>query len=277
MSDLPTGTVTFLFSDIEGSTQLLKRWGKRYGEALAIHRQILRTAARQHGGEEVDRQGDSFLFAFQRADGAAASAIAGQRALADHDWPAGGDLRVRMGIHTAEPTLSDEGYYGLGVHRAARVMSAAHGGQVLLSRATSSVLEDAELDGARLRDLGEHRLKDIDRPERLFQLEVTGLPATFPAPRTERPVPATPPKIVVAGEALIERSDALSTLEESLTNVADVGTGRLVLVSGEAGVGKTTLLRRFCDQHRGSARIFGAAAIHCSRRARLDRCSMLPR
>ena len=160
-----------------------------------------------------------------------------------------------MGIHTAEPTLSDEGYYGLGVHRAARVMSAAHGGQVLLSRVTSSVLEDAELDGPRLRDLGEHRLKDIDRPERLFQLEVTGLPATFPAPRTERPAPATPPKIAVAGEALIERSDALSTLEESLTNVAEVGTGRLVLVSGEAGVGKTTLLRRFCDQHRGSARI----------------------
>ena len=255
MSDLPTGTVTFLFSDIEGSTQLLKRWGKRYGEALAIHRQILRTVARRHGGEEVDRQGDSFLFAFQRADGAAASAIAGQRALADHDWPAGGDLRVRMGIHTAEPTLSDEGYYGLGVHRAARVMSAAHGGQVLLSRATSSVLEDAELDGARLRDLGEYHLKDIDRPERLFQLEVTGLPTAFPAPRTERPAPTTSPKIVVAREALIERSDALSTLEDALADVADVGTGRLVLVSGEAGVGKTALLRRFCDQHRGSVRI----------------------
>ena len=126
---------------------------------------------------------------------------------------------------------------------------------MLLSRATSSVLEDAELDGARLRDLGEYHLKDIDRPERLFQLEVTGLPTAFPAPRTERPAPTTSPKIVVAREALIERSDALSTLEDALADVADVGTGRLVLVSGEAGVGKTALLRRFCDQHRGSVRI----------------------
>jgi class 3 adenylate cyclase/tetratricopeptide (TPR) repeat protein len=258
MTDLPSGTVTFLFTDIEGSTQLLKRWGKRYGEALADHRQILRTAAREHGGEEVDTQGDSFLFAFQRAHDAAAAAIAGQRALAAHEWPPGGDLRVRMGIHTAEPTLSEEGYYGLGVHRAARIMGAARGGQVLLSRAASSVLEDAELEGARLRDLGEIRLKDIERPERLCQLDVTGLTSTFSPPRAERPTPPTP----AGGEDLLERSDALSTLAGSLAQVAESGGGRLVLVSGEAGVGKTALLRRLCDQHRGSARILWGTCDH---------------
>ena len=119
MTELPTGTVTFVFTDIEGSTQLLKRLGKSYGDVVADHRRILRTAVREHGGEEVDTQGDSFLFAFPRADEAAAAAIDGQRALVAQKWPAGSSLRVRMGIHTAEPTVSEEGYYGLGVHRAA--------------------------------------------------------------------------------------------------------------------------------------------------------------
>jgi class 3 adenylate cyclase len=166
MTELPTGTVTFVFTDIEGSTQLLKRLGKSYGDVVAEHRKILRTAVREHGGEEVDTQGDSFLFAFPRAEEAAATAIDCQQALAAQKWPAGSSLRVRMGIHTAEPTVSEEGYYGLGVHRAARIMSAAHGGQVLVSLATSSVLEDTDLQGATLRDLGEHWLKDLDRPER---------------------------------------------------------------------------------------------------------------
>ena len=259
MTELPSGTVTFLFTDIEGSTRLLRRWGKRYGEALAVHRRILRTAAREHGGEEVDTQGDSFLFAFKRADEAAAAAIAGQHALAAHEWPAGGDLRVRMGIHIAEPTLSEEGYYGLGVHRAARIMGAARGGQVLLSSAASSVLEDAELERARLRDLGEFRLKDIDRPERLCQIDMTGLTSTFSPPRAERPTPLTTQATPARGEDLLERSDALSTLAGSLAQVAESGGGRLVLVSGEAGVGKTALLRRFCDQHRGSVRILWGA------------------
>ena len=151
-----TGTVTFLFTDIEGSTRLLKRLGKTYGEALTEHRKILRTTAGAHMGEEVDNQGDSFLFAFSRADQAAGAAIDAQRALAGHAWPAGSKLRVRMGIHTAEPSTSDEGYYGLGVHRAARIMAAAHGGQILVSLAASSVLQDAELERAALRDLGEY-------------------------------------------------------------------------------------------------------------------------
>jgi class 3 adenylate cyclase len=128
-TSLPTGTLSFLFTDIEGSTQLLKRLGAKYGELLAEHRRILRTAAQDHCGEEVDNQGDSFLFAFRRADEAAKAAIDAQRALAIHDWPDASYVRVRMGIHTAEPSAFDEGYYGLGVHRAARIMAAAHGGR----------------------------------------------------------------------------------------------------------------------------------------------------
>jgi class 3 adenylate cyclase/tetratricopeptide (TPR) repeat protein len=260
MTNLLTGTVTFLFTDIEGSTQLLKRLGKRYGEALADHRKILREAVREHGGEEVDRQGDSFLFAFPRAEEAAAAATDGQHALAAHGWPAGSRLRVRMGIHTAEPTVSEEGYYGLGVHRAARIMAAAHGGQVLVSLAASSVLEDAELQGATLRDLGEHWLKDLDRPERIYQLDVAGLKSAFPPPRAaERPARRAESGTADAAEELLERSDALSTLADSLAAVAGAARGQLVLVSGEAGVGKTALLRRFCDDRRGSARILWGA------------------
>jgi class 3 adenylate cyclase/tetratricopeptide (TPR) repeat protein len=259
LTDLLTGTVTFLFTDIEGSTQLLKRLGKSYGEALAEHRKILRTAVQEHGGDEVDRQGDSFLFAFPRADEAAAAAIDGQRALAGHEWPAASQLRVRMGIHTAEPTATEDGYYGLGVHRAARIMAAAHGGQVLVSLATSSLLEDAELQGGRLRDLGEHWLKDLDRPERIFQLDVAGLKSAFPPPRAAGQSPPRAQLPTESAEELLERSDALSTLAGSLAAVAQTGKGRLVLVSGEAGVGKSALLRRFCDDHRGLARILWGA------------------
>src|SRR5262245_62369634 len=151
---LPTGTVTFLFTDIQGSTQLLKRLGESYGELLADHRNLLRTAAGEHGGEEVDNQGDSFLFAFPRAGEAAAAAVAGQRALAAHDWPEGAELLVRMGIHTAEPSASEEGYYGLGVHRAARIMAAAHRGQVLVTTAATSALEEASLGGPRRQETG---------------------------------------------------------------------------------------------------------------------------
>jgi class 3 adenylate cyclase/tetratricopeptide (TPR) repeat protein len=256
VTDLLTGTVTFLFTDIEGSTELLKRLGRRYGEVLTDHREILRKAVREHGGEEVDRQGDSFLFAFPRADEAAAAAIDAQQALAAHEWPPGNRLRVRMGIHTAEPTVSEEGYYGLGVHRAARIMAAAHGGQVLVSLATSSVLEDAELQGATLRELGEHWLKDLDRPERIFQLDVMGLKSAFPPPRAAKePEPRAEPAAGEAADELLERSDALSTLADSLAAVTGTGRGQLVLVSGEAGVGKTALLRRFSDDRRGSARI----------------------
>jgi class 3 adenylate cyclase/tetratricopeptide (TPR) repeat protein len=258
-TSLPTGTLSFLFTDIEGSTQLLKRLGAKYGELLAEHRRILRTAAQDHCGEEVDNQGDSFLFAFRRADEAAKAAIDAQRALAIHDWPEASNVRVRMGIHTAEPSASDEGYYGLGVHRAARIMAAAHGGQTLVSLAASSVLEDAELDGAHLRDLGEYWLKDLDRPERLYQLEASGLQKIFPSVAGQRPASVVEPSLDDAGDVLLEREDAISALAESLGDVARSRRGRLVSVTGEAGVGKTSLLRRFCaGQHEAPRLVWGA-------------------
>ncbi len=184
MPELPSGTITFLFTDVEGSTRLLKQLREGYGDVLADHRRILRAAFEEHGGQEIDTQGDAFFVAFRRATDAALAAAAAQRTLAGHPWPDGVELRVRMGMHTGEPAVGDEGYHGLGVHRAARIMAAGHGGQVLLSQATCSVLEDDELPGIGLRDLGEHRLKDLDRPERIYQLEIEGLERDFPLLRT---------------------------------------------------------------------------------------------
>lgn len=185
MAELPRGTVTFLFTDIEGSTRLLKQLGDRYSDALDGHRRILREAAEARDGREVDTQGDSFFFAFARANAALGTAVATQRALAEHDWPEGGKVRVRMGLHTGEPAVGDERYVGLGVHRAARIGAAAHGGQVLLSSATRELVED-ELGGVSVRELGSYRLKDIDRPERLFQLDIEGLQTDFPPLKAEK-------------------------------------------------------------------------------------------
>jgi WD40 repeat protein/class 3 adenylate cyclase len=179
------GTVTFLFTDVEGSTRLLKQLRDRYGLALAEHQQILREAFAAHGGEEVDTQGDAFFYVFSRARDAAEAAAAAQRALAAHPWPEGSEFRVRIGMHTGEPTISDEGqFHGLGVHRTARIMAAGHGGQILVSQATASVLADDEPPGIRLSDLGEHRLKDLDRPEHIYQLDIDGLLQQFPPLRT---------------------------------------------------------------------------------------------
>jgi DNA-binding SARP family transcriptional activator len=146
----------------------------------------LRETLTRHGGEEVDTQGDAFFYVFPRARAAAEAAAEAQRVLSGHPWPEGGQVRVRMGLHTGEPARSEEGYHGLGVHRGARIMAAGHGGQVLLSQATASVLSDEELDGITVRDLGEHRLKDLERPERIHQLVVSGLPNEFPSLRTGR-------------------------------------------------------------------------------------------
>jgi YVTN family beta-propeller protein len=185
MSDLPTGTVTFLFTDIEGSTRLLKRLGERYGVVLAEQQQIIREAAAERGGREIDTQGDSFFFAFARANAALAAAVDAQRALAAHAWPEGEPVRVRMGIHTGEPIVGEERYVGIGVHRAARIGAAGHGDQVLLSNATRELVED-ELGGVTVRELGSYRLKDIDRPERLYQLDIEGLRTEFPPLRAEK-------------------------------------------------------------------------------------------
>jgi YVTN family beta-propeller protein len=192
MPELPSGTVTFLFTDVEGSTRLLKQLRDRYGEVLAEHRRILRSAFAEHGGQEIDTQGDAFFVAFRRASDAALAAGEAQRALAEHVWPEGTELRVRIGMHTGEPSVGGDGYHGLGIHRAARIMAAGSGGQVLLSQATSSVLEDDELPGLHVRDLGLYRLKDLDRPEHIYQLDIDGLEPDFPPLRTaDTPTPFT--------------------------------------------------------------------------------------
>ena len=184
VTELPRGTVTFLFTDIEGSTRLLKQLRELYTEALAEHQRILRAVFEAHGGREIDTQGDSFFVAFPRAKNAVAGAISAQRDLAAHSWPEGADLRVRMGIHTGEPTVGEERYVGLGVHRAARICAAGHGGQVLVSQTTRELLRDDPLPDLTLRDLGTHQLKDLDEPERLYQLVAPGLPESFPPLKT---------------------------------------------------------------------------------------------
>src|SRR4029450_1808252 len=165
MVELPNGTVTLLLTDIEGSTQLLRRLGDRYGSALEDHRRILRAAVAEHGGTEIDCRGDEFFAAFPRARSALAVAVAAQRALAAHTWPDGDTLKVRMGLHTGEPALRDDGYLGLDVHRAARISAAAHGQQVLVSQSIRELIGDADSE---LVDLGELELKDLPRPEHLY-------------------------------------------------------------------------------------------------------------
>ena len=182
---LPAGTVTFLFSDVEGSTQLARQLGDRYAEVLADHLHMLRTAFAAAGGHEIDTQGDSLFAAFARAKDAVRAAATAQLALAEHAWPDGCELRVRMGLHTGEAAVTDGRYLGVAVHHAARICSAGHGGQVLLSQSTTAVLEDDPLDGIELRELGHHRLKDFDRPERIFQVVISGLPSEFPPLRAQ--------------------------------------------------------------------------------------------
>lgn len=176
MPNLPSGTVTFLFTDIAGSTELLKELGERYTTVLADHRELLRTTFDDHGGEEIDTQGDSFFYAFPRARSAVAAAVAAQRRLFDHPWPGDTRLRVRMGLHTGEAAVGDEGYVGLDVVRAARISAIAGGDQVLLSE-TTTVLVGSDLpEDVSVHPLGRRRLKGIDRPEPIFALAVAGLP-----------------------------------------------------------------------------------------------------
>jgi class 3 adenylate cyclase len=180
--DLPTGTVTLLFTDIEGSTQLMRQLGDAWPEAHADHRRLLRKAVGGAGGREVDTQGDAFFAVFARARNALSATAAAQTAFHRHPWPDGTELRIRVGIHTGEPTIGEEGYLGLDVVRGARICSAAHGGQVLVSETTRALVRGDEPAGIELRDLGEHHLKDLDHAERLFQLVVPDLPAEFPPP-----------------------------------------------------------------------------------------------
>ena len=185
MDELPSGTVTFLFTDIEGSTQLLHQLGHdRYAEMLAEHERLLRGAFAAHQGRVVDTQGDSFFVAFRTAADAVAAAVDAQRDLAAERWPHGGAVRVRMGLHTGEPRMGEQRYVGIGVHRAARIGAAGHGGQVLLSSTTRELTEEDLPPGVSIRDMGERRLKDIDQPQRLYQLDIDGLQNEFAQLRT---------------------------------------------------------------------------------------------
>jgi class 3 adenylate cyclase len=182
-SQLPAGTVTFVFTDIEGSTELMRRLGDGYGEVLDDHRRLLREHLGNAGGREIDTQGDAFFFSFTRARDAVAGAVAAQRALQAHAWRDGAEVRVRMGLHTGEPALGAEGYHGLDVVRAARICSAGHGGQVLISETTRALIGNELPDGVQVVDLGPQRLKDIAE-ERIFQLSLDHEPDRFPDLKT---------------------------------------------------------------------------------------------
>jgi class 3 adenylate cyclase len=186
VSSLPGGTVTFLFSDIEGSTRLLEQLGDRYGDVLRDHRQILRARLGEAGGQEIDTQGDAFFFSFPRAKEAVAGAVAAQRDLAAHEWPDGLAVKARIGLHTGEPTVGEEGYVGMDVVRAARICSAGHGGQILLSETTRALIGNDVPDGVMVRDLGEAQLKDIQH-ERIFELALAEQPDQFPPLKTAAP------------------------------------------------------------------------------------------
>jgi predicted ATPase/class 3 adenylate cyclase len=233
MRQLPTGTVTMLFSDIEGSTALLARLGELYGEVLFAQRALMRAAFSACRGREMGTEGDSFFVVFESAGDAVRCCLAAQRALAGHDWPGGIAVRVRMGLHSGEPAVHENDYIGMDVHRAARIAAAAHGGQVVLSDATRHLVESRLAADVSLRDLGWHRLKDIEAPEHIYQLVAAGLPDRFPSlkslgAQTRLPVPLTP---LVGRERDLER--VIATL---------IGPGiRLVTLTGTGGVGKTRL------------------------------------
>ena len=226
------GTVTLLFSDIEGSTVLLGRLGEQYGKALSDQRALMRAAFSASRGRELGTEGDSFFVVFESAADAVGCCVAAQRALAGHGWPGGVAVRVRMGLHSGEPARHEDGYIGMDVHRAARIAAAAHGGQVVMSEATRLLAGSLLPAGVSVRDLGWHRLKDIEAPERICQLVVPGLPDRFPALKslgapTSLPVPPTP---------LVGRDGDL----EQLRTVLRSGV-RLVTLTGTGGVGKTRL------------------------------------
>jgi len=181
---LPTGQVTFLLTDIEDSTGLLRRLGDGYADLLSDVRRLLRRAVQRSGGREVDVRADELFAVFKRPAGALDAALAMQRGVGSRAWPDGARVRVRIGIHTGRPTLTDSGYVGLAVHAAARICAAGHGGQVLLSEATVRAVEASVPAGVGFRALGDHRLHGLPEPEALFQLEAPDLPARFPPPRT---------------------------------------------------------------------------------------------
>jgi class 3 adenylate cyclase len=191
----PGGTVTFLFTDIEGSTQLLERLRDQYEVLISGHHQIIRDALDKWNGREIDTQGDAFFAVFPKASEAVNAVVDIQQAIASQEWPEGVQVRVRMGLHTGEPWLVEEGYMGMDVHRAARIGHVGYGGQVLLSETTTSLILDELPEGVSLLDLGRHRLKDMRRPEPIHQLVIEGLPSEFPPLKSLEALPALQPAL----------------------------------------------------------------------------------
>ena len=231
---LATKTLTFLFTDIEGSTAMLRRQKATYGAILTEHHRLIRAGLAAHGGKEVDTQGDAFFAVFTAPSACLAAAVEIQRAVLSHSWPAGERLRVRMGVHSGEASETPVGLVGLDVHRGARIAGVAHGGQILVSAATAALVRDSIPAGAFLKDLGLHRLKDLGRPEQVFQLGADGLRTAFPPLRSlDNPklLNNLPPQV----SSFIGREAELAVVRDL------VATCRLVTLTGPGGVGKTRL------------------------------------
>jgi predicted ATPase/class 3 adenylate cyclase len=241
-ADLPTGTVTFLFSDIEGSTRLLQRLGDRYPDVLESHQRLLRKAFAGLGGTVFGTEGDSFFVVFPGATQALAAAVDAQRALAGHAWPEKGEVRVRIGVHTGEGTLGGDSYVGMDVHRAARIAAAGHGGQVLVSESTRALAEHALPEEVTLRNLGEHRLKDLLKPERIFQLVHPKLSSDFPPLAT---LSQRRNNLPTQTSEFLGRDTELGAIRDLL----DAAGVRLLTLTGPGGIGKTRLaLQAAADQ-----------------------------
>ena len=232
VTEIPTGTVTFLFTDIEGSTRLAQELGDAWPPLLERHREIARAAWSEQHGVEIGTEGDSFFVVFTSAPQATAAAVAVQRGLAAEAWPAGAEIRSRMGLHTGEGVLSGGSYVGLDVHRAARIANAGHGGQVLLSATTMALVEGSLPAGVTLRQMGEHRLKDLSRPERIWDLVIEGLTTDFPPLRTLNAVPNNLPTQLTS---FLGRQHEIAEGRQLLMD------GRLLTLTGPGGTGKTRL------------------------------------
>ena len=234
LKPLATQTLTFLFTDIEGSTALLRRLGGAYAEVLTAHRRLIRAGLAAHGGKEIDTQGDAFFAVFTSPSACAAAAIEMQRALVSYLWPAGERVQVRMGVHSGEASETPAGLVGLDVHRSARIAAVAHGGQIVVSAATVELLRDSLPAGASMKDLGLHRLKDLGRPEQLFQLEADGLPTDFP-PLESLDSPMLRNNLPAQVSSFIGRDAELAEVRRLITG------SRLVTLTGAGGAGKTRL------------------------------------